>query len=290
METRVLDTWAHEQDIRRALGRPGGRNGVGEATTLDRCARSMPFVVGKRVAPPDGTSVLFAVIGVMGKKVGIHVDGGRASLVPLRPDRGAHGHPHHGSGGVLATRVRQGGAGACPGHRRGADRGRHRPRSPGARVDGVHDLTRPGDSPGPTRGPRPDVDKSRSIPVRKVHRPRAGTLGNSYASHSRARRGQQSPFVRRDRGSGDRRGSRPGHASALPRGPGARVPSRQGPASGHRGPDGRSRRRARRSAPGGPAHLLRPGGHRHRRRSHRPAGDRHHLGERLGRRSRSTPW
>ena len=85
METRVLDSWAHEQDIRRALGRPGGRNGVGEATTLDRCARSMPFVVGKRVAPPDGTSVLFVVIGVMGKKVGIHVDGGRASLVPLRP-------------------------------------------------------------------------------------------------------------------------------------------------------------------------------------------------------------
>ena len=86
METRVLDSWAHEQDIRRALGRPGGRNGVGEATTLDRCTRSMPFVVGKRVAPPDGTSVLFVVIGVMGKKVGIHVDGGRASLVPLRPN------------------------------------------------------------------------------------------------------------------------------------------------------------------------------------------------------------
>ena len=61
METRVLDSWAHEQDIRRALGRPGGRNGVGEATTLDRCARAMPFVVGKRVAPPDGTSVLFVV-------------------------------------------------------------------------------------------------------------------------------------------------------------------------------------------------------------------------------------
>ena len=58
METRVLDTWAHEQDIRRALGRPGGRNGVGETVTLDRCEQTMPFVVGKRVAPPDGTSVL----------------------------------------------------------------------------------------------------------------------------------------------------------------------------------------------------------------------------------------
>ena len=82
METRILDTWAHEQDIRRAVGRPGGRNGVGEAITLDRCARSMPFVVGKRVAPPDGTSVLFAVTGVMGRKVNVAVDQGRASLAP----------------------------------------------------------------------------------------------------------------------------------------------------------------------------------------------------------------
>ena len=31
METRILDTWAHEQDIRRAVGRPGGRNGVGRS-------------------------------------------------------------------------------------------------------------------------------------------------------------------------------------------------------------------------------------------------------------------
>ncbi len=86
METRVLDTWAHEQDVRRALGRPGGRNGAGEATTLDRCERSMPFVVGKRVAPPDGTTVLFAVVGVMGRKVNVQMDGGRASLAPFPPD------------------------------------------------------------------------------------------------------------------------------------------------------------------------------------------------------------
>ncbi len=86
METRILDTWAHEQDIRRAVGRPGGRNGVGEAITLDRCARSMPFVVGKRVTPPDGTSVLFAVTGVMGRRVNVAVDQGRASLAPAEPD------------------------------------------------------------------------------------------------------------------------------------------------------------------------------------------------------------
>ncbi len=86
METRVLDSWAHEQDIRRAVGRPGGRNGVGEAITLDRCERSMPFVVGKRVAPPDGTSVLFAVNGVMGRQVHVEVHDGRAASMPEVPD------------------------------------------------------------------------------------------------------------------------------------------------------------------------------------------------------------
>lgn len=86
METRVLDAWAHEQDVRRALGRPGGRNGAGEATTLDRCERSMPFVVGKRVAPGDGTTVVFAVAGVLGRKVHVKVEGGRASLCESDPD------------------------------------------------------------------------------------------------------------------------------------------------------------------------------------------------------------
>ena len=85
MATRVLDTWTHEQDIRRAVGRPGGRNGAGEQVVLDRCEATMPYVVGKKVGPPDGTSVLFSVTGVMGRHILVTVDGGRAAAAPVPP-------------------------------------------------------------------------------------------------------------------------------------------------------------------------------------------------------------
>ena len=82
LATRVFDCWAHAPDMRRVLGRPGGHNGEGEQTVLDRCERTMPEVVGKRVAPPDGTTVRFVVTGVLGRQVKAVVADGRAEAVP----------------------------------------------------------------------------------------------------------------------------------------------------------------------------------------------------------------
>ncbi len=81
LESRILDSWVHEQDVRRALGRPGGRNGAGESAVLDRCAATMAYVVGKRVAPPGGTSVAFEVTGPLGRRVPVVVADGRATVV-----------------------------------------------------------------------------------------------------------------------------------------------------------------------------------------------------------------
>lgn len=87
MESRILDSWAHEQDIRRALDRPGGRNGAAETLVLDRCEQTMAYVVGKRVAPPEDASVLFVVEGALGRHALVAMAGGRASLVAASTDR-----------------------------------------------------------------------------------------------------------------------------------------------------------------------------------------------------------
>src|SRR5439155_16078699 len=58
---RVMDCWVHEQDIRRAIGKPGGLTGPVAEHAFGRHAQAMAFVVGKKVAPPDGTTVVFDV-------------------------------------------------------------------------------------------------------------------------------------------------------------------------------------------------------------------------------------
>lgn len=57
LRNRPLDVWMHEQDIRRAIDRPGGYDCEAARHTVRAFGRALPMVVGKRVAPPAGTTV-----------------------------------------------------------------------------------------------------------------------------------------------------------------------------------------------------------------------------------------
>jgi uncharacterized protein (TIGR03083 family) len=83
---RLLDIWVHEQDMRRAVGRPGHREGPVVEHALNRLASGLPFVVGKKVGAPEGSTVVFEVLGPSARKVGVTVEGGRARIVEPAPD------------------------------------------------------------------------------------------------------------------------------------------------------------------------------------------------------------
>jgi len=61
LRNRPFDVWIHEQDVRRAVDRPGGWDSPAATLTLGVLASSLPFVVGKRLAPPAGTTVALLV-------------------------------------------------------------------------------------------------------------------------------------------------------------------------------------------------------------------------------------
>lgn len=80
MAVRVMDHWVHEQDIRRAVGRPGHRSGPVVEHALARFEPAMAFVVGKKAAAPDGTSVRFDLGGEAPRTIDVVVRDGRAVL------------------------------------------------------------------------------------------------------------------------------------------------------------------------------------------------------------------
>ena len=73
MGVRTFDSWVHEQDVRVALGVPGGRGGAGERVTLDRMEASMPYVLGRRLQPLPGTTLRIDIHGELGRTVQLTV-------------------------------------------------------------------------------------------------------------------------------------------------------------------------------------------------------------------------
>lgn len=76
---RAFDSWVHEQDMREALDRPGGCTGPAAEAAMDRIVGTLGFVVGKKVAPPDGTVVVVTTTAPLARTVVLEVVGGRAA-------------------------------------------------------------------------------------------------------------------------------------------------------------------------------------------------------------------
>lgn len=81
MGLRSFDAWSHEQDIRRALDRPGHWHGVGADNAVGRLVGVFPFVVGKRLGAPDGTVVSLRLTDQVERQVTVAVTGSRAQVV-----------------------------------------------------------------------------------------------------------------------------------------------------------------------------------------------------------------
>ena len=87
LHIRVLDCWVHEQDMRRAVGRPGHLSGPVAEHTIDRLIRTVPIVVGKRAGTPEGGAVVIDLSDGVERHLVCEVQGGRAAMVaaPTNP-------------------------------------------------------------------------------------------------------------------------------------------------------------------------------------------------------------
>jgi uncharacterized protein (TIGR03083 family) len=85
MGIRVFDCWVHEQDVRRAVGRPGHLSGAAVDRSVANAVTASPYVVGKRAGAPEGATVAFDVTGGTARRWAVTVEGGRAKPVPEVP-------------------------------------------------------------------------------------------------------------------------------------------------------------------------------------------------------------
>jgi uncharacterized protein (TIGR03083 family) len=82
---RIVDTWVHEQDIRRATGERGHLSGVVPDYVFERLFMGMPKVVGKNAGAPEGAVVTWYISGVVDGDRAIRVEDGRAGIMDATP-------------------------------------------------------------------------------------------------------------------------------------------------------------------------------------------------------------
>jgi uncharacterized protein (TIGR03083 family) len=84
MRIRTFDCWMHEQDIRDAVGQPGGEDGLAARAALDEMSAVLGYVVGKRAGAPKGALVRFELTGPAARRIDVEV-AERAAVVEELP-------------------------------------------------------------------------------------------------------------------------------------------------------------------------------------------------------------
>ncbi|MGA5268154.1 maleylpyruvate isomerase family mycothiol-dependent enzyme [Streptomyces lydicamycinicus] len=81
LQQRAFDVWVHEQDLRRALGKPGNLDSPGAHVTRDLLVKVLPGIVAKRAQAPADSAVVFDVSGPLEFLRTVRIDGeGNATI------------------------------------------------------------------------------------------------------------------------------------------------------------------------------------------------------------------
>ncbi|MGL5865257.1 MAG: maleylpyruvate isomerase family mycothiol-dependent enzyme [Dermatophilaceae bacterium] len=82
---RTFDIWTHEQDIREALGRPGGLDTPAAAVSVARFLGMLPVIVARHAGVEPGHAVVLDVTGPTVARVGVRVEerDGKPVGIPL---------------------------------------------------------------------------------------------------------------------------------------------------------------------------------------------------------------
>jgi uncharacterized protein (TIGR03083 family) len=84
LRNRPLDVWMHEQDVRRAVGRPGNLDSAPAKHTAEYLAEGLGYVLGKKVGAPTGTSLVLEMSG--SAPFAFEIDeNGRGQRLPAAP-------------------------------------------------------------------------------------------------------------------------------------------------------------------------------------------------------------
>jgi uncharacterized protein (TIGR03083 family) len=86
LRNRPLDVWMHEQDVRRAVGRPGNLDTAPARHTADYLVEGMGMVLAKRAAAPPGSTLVVEVEGSAPAAFEVS-DSGRGGPLGELPDR-----------------------------------------------------------------------------------------------------------------------------------------------------------------------------------------------------------